>query len=306
MKKSGKLAAVLALLIMFISIKAFFSCIPGNPSEEEYKTNISGTLSLSAGGAPVLENEPVSRPANAPLVGYKLYCLTLTEPVKEGSGVSDASGNVTVVLKVKNPTFGCNIQDAAGKGIASLFFSDSSGNKGQTVTGSGDINLGMVVVSESEGLAQATLPSNATVVTSTPPGVPCPVGTWLAGPFPSDCGGGKTTTESLWVSKTASGQYLTSISLDNIYRYSNSTCVTLGQSNVPVSYSGGVLSADFHLIPECPETFLNLSLTIDQACTTATVDSNYHGCVDCLGAGGSCRGCGGTVTCTRSYTITRQ
>ena len=189
MKKRSKLSPALAVFLIFVFAKLFVSCLPGNPSEEGVKeTRITGVLSLSAGGAPYLENEPASSRAAAPLVGYKLHCWTTTGPQIDGIGVSDSSGAVTVILKAKNPTFSCNIWDSTDKVVATLLFSDHTGNSGQKISASGDVPLGTITVSTAGGTATALIPSNATIVTGG--GVPCesiPRTGLSSVPFSSDC-----------------------------------------------------------------------------------------------------------------------
>jgi len=307
--KKNRLFVVLALFIMFISIKAFFSCTPGNPSEEGAtpppgETRVTGVLTVGAGGAPHLQNEPVSRLANAPLAGYRLYCVTLTEPAVDGSEVSDGSGNVSLVLKTKNPTFGCNIQDASGNGVASLFF-NSGANKAQAITGSGgDINLGIIAVNKADGVANANLPSNAVLVTTTPPGAPCPVGTWVGTEGPSNCCSGQDVTVIAWVAKTASGQYIMTFTSANVC-WPHMECGTFSQSNIPVTYCSGQLESSVYFDLSCPSKSLDISLTIDENCRTATETISTTGCFECT-TGGGCSGCG-DVTCTKpSFTATRQ
>ena len=156
-----------SILALFACLGFFSSCIVGgNPSEEEYgEIQISGTL-LSAGpsGAPGVSKFGADTTSGTPLVGYQLYCVTFTEPVVKGSGIADASGNVKVTLKVNSAAFSCSILDSTSKGVAYLFFSDSSGNKGQAVSGSGDINLKIIAVSLADGVAAATVPSNVTIL----------------------------------------------------------------------------------------------------------------------------------------------
>ena len=155
--------------ILLTALGFFLSCTPGSPSEEEVTPGgaitISGNLSSGGGAPPIGSAINHSRAAAVPLAGYQLYCVTVTAPVVEGIGVADASGNVTVTLKVKSASFACSVLDPAGVIVASLFFSDVSGtNKGQAISGSGSINLGPITVNLETKEANATVPANVPIV----------------------------------------------------------------------------------------------------------------------------------------------
>ena len=323
-KDRGKLSTALGIIMLYVLVEAFFSCMPGNPSEEGMgagcsassgdnpapppMTKIFGILKPVSAGNPQDRPEANASTEAASLTEYKLYCVTITEPVAEGSDVSDASGNVIVILSATSPAFGCNIQDANGKGVASLFFSDNSGHKGQTISGSGDIDLGTINFSTMNGVAQATIPSNAAIVTATPPGVPCPKGAWVgAGWFTSECNPGQDVIITTFVTKTASGNYVISYSMENVWiDQAETICGTTNLSNIPATYSGGVLTANFGADPDCPSRNSSFNMSMDASCQTATATATMTSCVDCSFGNGGCSGCGGSETCTPSFTATRQ
>jgi len=156
MRMSRKLWLLLSVSLIFISVKLLFSCTFGNPSEEG-ETTISGTMSMNSGGAPLARASALT-----PLAGHKLHCWTVTGTHVEETGVSDSNGHVSLTLKVKNPTFSCNIMNPSNQVIADLNFADTSGNSGASVHTTGDIPLGPITVFPT-GTATAIIPPNASI-----------------------------------------------------------------------------------------------------------------------------------------------
>jgi len=169
--KTRKLGQALSIVVLLFAVNFFSNCTGGNPSEEGYsgETRISGTLSGGAGE--VLRSESnASSAAHAPLANHKLYCVTVQEPIVEGSGVADASGNVTVVLSIKSGKIACSVLDPQGNRIAKLIFSDAAGtNQSQAISGGGDINLSIITVNPATGEAHAKIPDKVTIVAVTLP-----------------------------------------------------------------------------------------------------------------------------------------
>jgi hypothetical protein len=161
-----RIREALSVLAITVCLCFFSSCSPGgSPSEEGYsgQIQVSGTL-VSAGASSAPMNSKFSVATPTPLAGYKLDCVTTSTPVVEGSGVADANGNVTVVLKVRSASFGCSVFNPSGTKIATVIFSDASGTThGQTISVSGDINLSTISVNLTTGEANATVPSNVSI-----------------------------------------------------------------------------------------------------------------------------------------------
>ena len=98
-----------------------------------------------------------------PLSGYLLYCVTFAQPpTASSSGASDSKGNVTLRLP-KNTPFGCFINDSSGNSFATLIF-NSGTLVTQTVSFSGNADLGEITVDPANGLASVQLPAQGSPV----------------------------------------------------------------------------------------------------------------------------------------------
>ena len=218
-----------------------------------------------------LSSSNLSPLSATPLSGYQLYCVTFANPPAAGTGTVDASGNVAVTFSATSTPFGCFILDPSNNGVATLFFTNTTnGQKGQTVSFSGDTNLGTITVDTTSGVALATLPSNGSLVTTTPSGLPCPVGEWKSdmATFPNGCAG----YLELRASQSPDGSFLASLSnVGGDQPYNSDACGTGSWSNVPVTYSNNTISVS--IISHCE---VNSSLfatiyftgTTDAACST--------------------------------------
>jgi hypothetical protein len=246
---------------------------------------ISGTLSTATAGltssSSVLLASRRAAAVNA-LAGYKLYCVTFSTTPASGTADADASGVVSLTLAAKDVPFGCFILNAEGTGVATLMF---GAENAQTVALSGSTNLGTITVDATSGVAQAEVPSGGTVVTSTPAGVSCPLGTWG---YTSGAESGTT-----WIAQDGAGQYAVSVS-------GTGPNGTTSFSNLPSTYSNGTLTIGPYN-PEvnnpgntCFGTKTEIvTLTANSACTEMTGTGVKSGCT------GQC-GCEpDTITVTR-------
>ena len=219
-----------------------------------------------------LSSSNLSPLSATPLSGYKLYCVTFANPPAAGTGIADASGNVAVTFSATSTPFGCFILDPSNNGVATLFFTNTTnGQKGQTVSFSGDTNLGTITVDTTSGVALATLPSNGSLVTTTPSGLPCPVGEWKSdmATFPNGCAG----YLELRASQSPDGSFLASLSNVGGCQpdYNSNVCGTCSWSNVPVTYSNKTMSlAAISPCPSDPSLFATIYFTgtTDAACST--------------------------------------
>jgi hypothetical protein len=259
-----------------------------------------------------LSSSNLSPLSATPLSGYQLYCVTFANPPAAGTGIADASGNVAVTFSATSTPFGCFILDSSNKGVATLFFTNTTnGQKGQTVSCSGDTNLGTIMVDTADGVALATLPSNGTIVSTTPTGTPCPIGTWTGLAGPSPCSSGDISI-ILLIAQKPSGEYIVSFSVSPIWIdttapiCSPDVCGTYSD-NASATYSGGTSKLSFNGDPGdpcCSQKVYNVTATFDASCKTMNINLSTVGCSSCSGSGG-CSGCG-TTTCSETFTVTRQ
>ena len=262
-----------------------------------------GSVTLTAStyaGNVSLSNASLSGLSLTPLTGYKLYCVTFSNPPVTGTGTADSSGNVSVTFNATSTPFGCFVLDASGNGVATLIFTNTTnGQNGQTADFSGNANLGTITVDLTDGLALATLPSSGSLVTSTPSGTPCPVGTWTMGIPSTTC-----TNEyaDFWIAQSSTGHYLLS--------YTHYGCSgTSSQSNLPMTYSGGVITASFNPTvgngaSYCPGTSMTITFTPNNTCATMSGSFVVSGVTQCGTNFGGC----GSMTCPAisGLTATKQ
>jgi hypothetical protein len=143
-----------------------------------------------------------------PLVGYQLYCVTFATPPTAASGTADAAGQVTLGIDALGVAFGCFILDADGESVATLIFT-SGEHRGQTITLTGDTELGSILVDLDNGVAQTDVTSTGTITGSG--GLPCPLGTWVTPKSQPQCGDNGTVT--FWFVQDASGEYRVSFTI---------------------------------------------------------------------------------------------
>ena len=240
----------------------------------------SVTSALTGGSSALSVSSPLA------LAGYKLYCVTFNTPPVSGTAAADAAGSVSLTLAAQNVPFGCFILDAAGQSIATLTFKSDT-QIGQTVTFAGDANLGAITVDASNGLAQAAVPATATLVTTTPSSVACPVGIWSFTEVSS--GGGSTGT--VWIAQTSSSTYSMSVT------GTNTDGSVFSLPNLPTTYAGGVTTVG-PFQPEgssCAEVVGTIVLTANSACTELTGTLTKTGCTQA-----STCGCNShTITATK-------
>ncbi len=231
---------------------------------------------------------PQAGAAITPLSGYQLYCVTFTDPPVAGKGTADSTGAVSVTLSVGSASLGCFILDPAGKGVATVIFTDAPVTQsGQTVSVTGSVDLGTILVSLDSGVAEAVLPSGV-ALSATPAGTPCPVGTWTMGIPNTTC---TTDHADFWIAQTTPGQY--------VFSYTHYGCNgTDSQSNLPMTYSGGVVTAAFN--PSvgsssgsyCPGELMTITFTPDGTCSTMSGSWVVSGVTQC---GTNFGGCGYTT-----------
>lgn len=252
-------------------------------------TTYTGVKLIKTANASLLDAS-LSGLSITPLTGYQLYCITFSNPPAASSGTADTSGNVAVTLNATNTPFGCFVLDSSGKGVGTLIFTNTTnGQNSQTAVFSSNANLGTIMVDLTDGLALAELPSGGSLVATTPSGTPCPVGTWIMGTPSTTC-----TSEHVdfWIAKSSSGQYL--------FSYTHYGCYgSDSQSNLPMTYSGGVITAAFN--PSvgnssesyCSSQLMTITFTPDTACTTMSGSFVVSGVTQCGTHFGGC----GSMAC---------
>ncbi len=263
-----------------------------------YDTGIS-----KAGGA-LINSSQLSGLSVTPLTGYQLYCVTFTSPSVAGSGTADASGKVTLTFNAKGTPFGCFVLDSSNKGVATLFFSNTtSGQNGQTVSFSDNATLGTITVDLTYGVALVTLPSDGIIVSTTPAGAPCPIGTWAGSYGPSPCPSGGDIIVIALVVQKPSGEYIVNIASN----YGGYGCgFGVSYNDIPVAYSGGTFKFSLNNDPDCSTRVETITATIDASCKTMTGAVSEDSCTSC-DASGCVGGACGTETCQDpSLTLTRQ
>ncbi|MCL5878913.1 MAG: hypothetical protein M1428_03840 [Deltaproteobacteria bacterium] len=255
---------------------------------------------LKTANAPHL-NASLSGLTLTPLTGYQLYCVTFSNPPAAGTGIADASGNVAVIFSATSTPFGCFVLDSRGNSVATVIFSSTT--YGQTASFSGDANLGVIMVDLSNGVAQAVLPSNGTLVTTTPSGLPCPVGTWVSDMGPSPCAIGQDITSNGWIVQTPSGQYTVTFTEGPVFT-NDGNCGTMSQSNIPATYSGGIVRISLNGDPNCTSKIDNFNITFNSSCTAGTITGSSVGCENCCGCTGdnSCSALYGDCSCSAGST----
>ncbi|MBL6976007.1 MAG: hypothetical protein ISR64_09775 [Deltaproteobacteria bacterium] len=236
-----------------------------------------------------------------PLVGYQLYCVTFATPPTAASGTADATGQVTLDLDALGVAFGCFVLDADGNGVATLIFT-SGAQQGQTITLTGDTDLGSITVDLNNGVAQTVVTSTGTLTGSS--GLPCPLGAWVIDVPRDDCDlMAKATT---WFVRTDTGDLKVSFTLGPVQLAgTGGLCGNVSQVDIPVTEDGDTLTFSFPDNPVgCPSRMRTLVANPNADCTEIAITSSVGPCMAC--ADGQC-GCEeGTETCTGNFTATRE
>jgi hypothetical protein len=264
----------------------------------------NGTLTLSGklvAGSQTSVSGKTSEPSgiNAggnPLVRYRLYCVTFATPPVATSGTADTAGRVALNIAAAGVPFGCFILDTGGAGVATLIFT-SGVNRGQTVTLTGDADLGDIVVDLDNGVAQAALTSTGSLAESN--GLACPLGEWTV-TVPSSGGCGDAEAVS-WFARLASGEYTLSFTVGPQH-ISQNTCGYTSVADIPVTDSGGVFSFTYEGIPGATAGPMSFIATPNAGCTELVLNQTLTGCQSC---DGDCQ-MGGTLTCHKQYTAIRN
>jgi hypothetical protein len=231
-----------------------------------------------------------------PLVGYQLYCVTFATPPVATSGTADDAGQVVLSIAAVGVPFGCFILDAEDKGVATLIFT-SGLQRGQTVTLTGDADLGSIVVDLDNGVAQTAVTPEGSLTRSD--GLPCPLGEWtLTVPSSGECGDAQSVC---WFAQLASGEYTLSFTVGPQH-ISQNTCGYMSRTDLPVTESGGVFSFEFEGDEGTSAGPMTFTATPNDDCTELVLDQTLTGCQSCYG---DCQ-MGGSLTCYKQYTATRN
>lgn len=122
-----------------------------------------GTVSVAPASFHVSSLSAQTATPTTPLSGYLLYCVTFAQPPTAASSTaSDSKGNVTLTLP-KNTPLGCFINDSSGNSVATLIF-NSGTQVTQTVSFSGNADLGEITIDPANGLASVQLPAQGSPV----------------------------------------------------------------------------------------------------------------------------------------------
>ncbi len=254
---------------------------------------VAGAQASAAVASPV--QSALAAPGD-PLVGYQLYCVTFGTPPVATSGTADAAGQVALSIEAVGVPFGCFILDAEGKGVATLIFT-SGVQRGQTVTLTGDADLGSIMVDLDNGVAQTVLAPQGSLTGSD--GLACPLGEWtFTVPSPGECGDAKVVC---WFARLASGEYTLSFTVGPQH-ISQNTCGYMSRTDLPVTENGDTFSFGFEGNAGTSAGPMTFVVTPDEGCAKLALDETLTGCKSC---DGDCE-MGGDLTCHKQYTATRR
>ena len=287
---------------------------------------------ISKAGKALVSSSQLSGLSVTPLTGDVLYCVAFSNtPTAAKSQPADASGNVSLSIAAQGIPFGCFVQDTSANIVGALIFLGSTGFS-RSVQLSGSANLGTIMVDLNSGLAEADLPANGTLVTTTPSDAGCPVGTWKGSIWGSPCAAGDMTATVL-VAKSLSGNFIISMTAGPGCGQGNGCTMCGDQSFMNITgatYQNGVLTLS---VPVSSQSCGGvLTLTPDSTCHTAAISLSSTGCSSCTShteccspstniCGSPVSGCGeqtnpnvkctdntcGSVTCSNGpYTMTKQ
>lgn len=225
-----------------------------------------------------------------PLAGYQLYCVTFADPPTAGAGTAGATGLVTLELAAVGVAFGCFVLDDQGAPAASLVFMDGL-ERGQTITLTGDTDLGTVTVDLGGGVALSALPTGGDLTGGDE--APCPLGEWTSTSPPKDgCPGDLVTT--FWIAQRTDGQYLMSFRIGPMRVGGAAECTDRVETDVPVTVTDDVVSFTIPGDPSCPSKTIVATMTPNGACTELQAAMHYANCASC--DNGGCQ-CDGTLDC---------
>ncbi|MBI5479223.1 MAG: hypothetical protein HY906_10220 [Deltaproteobacteria bacterium] len=265
-----------------------------NPGDGGTGASLTLTGTLVAGTQtpyPTSSLPPAPPPAPGdPLVGYQLYCVTFADPPTAATGTADAAGLVTIELAAIGVAFGCFVLDDQDAAVASLVFM-SGLERGQTITLTGDTDLGTVTVDLGGGIALSAVPAGGDLTGGGD--VACPLGEWTAtGPPKDGCPGDLKST--FWVAQTTDGQYLMSFRVGPMRIGGGPDCTDRMETDVPVTVNDGVLTFTIPGDPTCPSKTIVATMTPNADCTELAAEMHYGNCASC--DQGGCQ-CDGTLDC---------
>jgi hypothetical protein len=266
---------------------------------------ISGTLVAgSQGQSPAPRLLPGVRASaletGDPLAGYRLYCVTFATPPDAATGTADAAGQVSLQIDALGVAFGCFVLDADGNGVATMLFRAGT-EVGQTVTLTGDADLGTITVDLGNGVAVTTAGDDIDLSGSDD--LPCPLGTWAVDVPRDDCDGMASATA--WFVADEAGAIRASFTIGPVQLAgTDGVCGWHSDADLPVTWADGKWTFQFVHDPSCPSRMMTLVGTPNANCTEVAVESAFGPCLACQD--GAC-GCDeGTLTCTRNLTLERR
>ncbi len=113
-----------------------------------------------------------------------------------------------------------------------------------------------------------------------------------------------TAEVTIWIAQTSDGRYTVSYTIGPLQLATTGQCGYHSEAGIPATESGGALTFSFLNDPICDLIFRTIVATPDPGCTQLTLDSAIEGCVSC--DAGMCGCTDGSLTCTQSFTATRQ
>lgn len=235
-----------------------------------------------------------------PLEGYQLYCVTFATPPSAATGTADAGGQLKLWLEAENVPFGCFVLDAQGKAVASLVWVSGMA-QGQTVTLTGDADVGTIWVDMGHGVALAELLTAGTLASTA--NLECPLGNWVVTtPSSQECG---DATARFYFLKTPEGEYTASFTVGPLFESELMKCSDNSKAGLPVTLNEGAFSFSFQHDPNhCPSRMASVKATPTQECDGMEVEYSYGPCESCQE--GEC-GCEtGTQTCATTVTAYRE
>ena len=293
-----------------LAMVLLFSCgDEGNKSEPDGDVSEVGTQEIRLSGKLVAGIQTSSNrkslvrmdvsDAGTPLAGYQLYCVTFADPPAAGTGVADAQGQVAIDLEAQGVAFGCFVLDTDGNGVATLFFTSDS-QQGQTITLTGDTELGSITVDLDNGVAETFVTTTGSLSGSED--LPCPLGEWVASVSrEGECG---DVTSVVWFAKTPAGEYTASFTVGPLYESKVEMCLDNSKAGLAVTEQDGTLSFAFHHDPEsCPSRMATILATPNEACTGLDVVYSYGPCASCEQNSCGCED--GTEVCQQQFTLVR-
>jgi hypothetical protein len=278
---------------------------PGGDAGNVATLTLSGTLVAGSQASTTVRSLPAAKAsalqAGDPLAGYRLYCVTFAVPPLAAAATADADGKVALELDAAGVPFGCFVLDTAGDGVATLMFTKGA-EEGQTLTLSGDADLGGITVDLDHQVAHADVASTGALTASG--GLPCPLGTWVVTVPRGDCTG--TATATIWFVRTETGALRASFTLGPVQLSgTDGLCGDVSQADLAVTEGDLSLTFAFPHDPVgCPSRMDTVVLTPNADCTQMAAVSSFGPCLAC--GDGQCGCQEGTLDCTLDFTVSRQ